>query len=349
MTAYYNEIDPFAAQWLRNLIAGGVIASGVVDQRSIIDVQPEDLREFAQCHFFAGIGVWSHALRQAGWPDDSNVWTGSCPCQPFSAAGGSLGLADERHLWPAWFNLIIQRQPSHVFGEQVSSAAGLEWFDVVQADMESAAYATTAADLCAAGVGAPHIRQRLFFAAARLGDPFGDGLEGRLSGWPDPQWPTEHRQARPVRAADGLANTHGGIVDGSLSHWQGGRPEPADSGSTGGPLDTGLANADVKQHPIPESQRRDARLQGARHKSAGAAAGRCSTAAGSPTNGWWRSADWLFCKDGKWRPVEPGAFPLVDGTTSRVGRLRAYGNAISGPLATEFIKAYMETIEQFRP
>ena len=56
------------------------IADGVVDARSISDIQPEDLREFTQCHFFAGIGVWSYALRLAQWPDSRQVWTGSCPC-----------------------------------------------------------------------------------------------------------------------------------------------------------------------------------------------------------------------------------------------------------------------------
>ena len=66
MPAYYNEIDPYAAQWLRNLIAAGHIAPGVVDERSIEDVHPSDLRGFEQCHFFAGIGVWSLALRRAG-------------------------------------------------------------------------------------------------------------------------------------------------------------------------------------------------------------------------------------------------------------------------------------------
>lgn len=52
--AYYNEIDPFAAQWLRNLIASGHIAPGEVDERSIEDVTPDDLRGFTQCHFSPG-------------------------------------------------------------------------------------------------------------------------------------------------------------------------------------------------------------------------------------------------------------------------------------------------------
>jgi DNA (cytosine-5)-methyltransferase 1 len=61
-----------------------------------------------------------------------------------------------------------------------------------------------------------------------------------------------------------------------------------------------------------------------------------------PTNGIWRSADWLYCRDGKWRPVEPGTFPLAHGAASRVGRLRAYGNAINVEQAKEFILAHDE-------
>ena len=99
--AYYNEFNPYAAQWLRNLIDAGLIAPGDVDNRSIEDVTPADLLGYTQCHFFAGIGVWSAALRGAGWADDRPVWTGSCPCQPFSSAGKGAGFADERHLWPA--------------------------------------------------------------------------------------------------------------------------------------------------------------------------------------------------------------------------------------------------------
>jgi hypothetical protein len=63
----------------------------------------------------------------------------------------------------------------------------------------------------------------------------------------------------------------------------------------------------------------------------------------SPTNGFWRDADWLGCRDGKWRPVEPGTFPLAHGAAARVGRLRAYGNAINAEAARVFIEAVMET------
>jgi len=165
MSAYYNEIDPFAAQWLRNLISAGCIAPGDVDERSIVDVRSSDLAGYTQCHFFAGIGGWSLALRLAGWPDDRPVWTGSCPCQPFSLMGKKLTYEDERHLWPIWFNLVRQCRPSVVLGEQVASSLGLGWLDTVQTNMESENYAFAAFDLCAAGVGAPHIRQRLWWVA----------------------------------------------------------------------------------------------------------------------------------------------------------------------------------------
>ena len=173
MTAYYNEYDPYAAQWLRNLIDAGEIADGVVDERSIKDVRANDLKGFTQCHFFAGIGIWSKSLRDAGWDDTRHVWTGSCPCQPFSAAGSGLGYNDERHLWPHFHELIQECRPGVVLGEQVASKAGRIWFDLVSTDLEGVGYAAGAADLCAAGYHGAHIRQRLYWVAVdkeRVGD-----------------------------------------------------------------------------------------------------------------------------------------------------------------------------------
>lgn len=163
MSAYYNEFDPFAAQWLRELIKCGFIADGVVDERSITEVKADDLKEFTQCHFFAGIGGWSYALRLAGVPDDARLWTGSCPCQAFSVAGKQKGFKDERHLWPVFSNLINECKPSIVFGEQVETAIKHGWLDLVQDDLERYGYACASAVLPAACVGAPHIRHRLYW------------------------------------------------------------------------------------------------------------------------------------------------------------------------------------------
>ncbi len=229
MTAYYNENDPFAAQWLRNLIDAGHIAPGVVDERSIADVKPADLTGFHQCHFFAGVGVWSYALRCAGIPDDLPLWTGSCPCQPFSTAGQRKGFDDERHLWPMWARLVEQCRPDLILGEQVSGVDGWAWWDVVARDVEDMGYAAGAIDSSTAGVGGYHIRQRLYWVANTLRQRREGLREERLrctkskrrpviassSLWRDPSWiRCSDGKTRPVEPgtfplADGVAGRVG--------------------------------------------------------------------------------------------------------------------------------------------
>ena len=168
MSAYYNEIDPYAAQWLRNLISARLIAPGDVDERSIKDVQPDDLKGYTQCHFFAGISGWSVALRMAGWDDDRPVWTGSCPCQPWSSAGKQSRQSDERHLWPYWARLIRECRPSTIFGEQVDEAIAAGWIDDVFHEMEEEAYACAATVL---HIGPLHVSDRSRNATDSTGWP----------------------------------------------------------------------------------------------------------------------------------------------------------------------------------
>jgi DNA (cytosine-5)-methyltransferase 1 len=167
MRAYYNEHDPKAAAWLRELISRGLIAPGEVDERSIADVQASELVGFTQCHFFAGIGGWSYALRLAGWADERPVWTGSCPCQPFSVGttDAAQGTCDSRDLWPTFFELIRECRPSVVFGEQVKNAIGWGWWDRCKLDLETIGYAAAAAVMRADTHRARHQRKRLYWLA----------------------------------------------------------------------------------------------------------------------------------------------------------------------------------------
>lgn len=163
MKVYYNEFDKKKCAALSHLMKDGYIRKGEIDDRSIHDVQPDEIREYERCHFFAGIGLWDHALDLARWPEGDRVWTGSCPCQPFSTAGRQKGKADDRHLWPEWERLIRECSPATVFGEQVANAVTKGWLDDVYQGLEAKGYAVGSAVLPACSVGAPHKRDRLWF------------------------------------------------------------------------------------------------------------------------------------------------------------------------------------------
>jgi DNA (cytosine-5)-methyltransferase 1 len=256
--AYYNENDPDNVKALRNLMAAGRIAPGFVDHRSIEDVRPDDLHEFGQLHFFAGHGIWSHAARMAGIDDSVPMVSGSCPCQPFSTAGAGNGLADERHLWPAfWWLLahVAQRRPVVVVGEQVAGKDAEPWLDVVCDDLEAVGFTVGAVAFPAAGVGAPNIRDRTY-------------------------WLAHSDDARPQ-----------------------GRP-----------------------------------LLCERAPKFAVGAGRMADQGREPVNGFWRDADWLGCSDGRWRPIEPGTFPLAARAAGDVDAIHAYGNAINAQAARVFLE-----------
>jgi len=510
VNAYYNEIDPHAAQWLRNLIRDGHIAPGVVDERDVRDVRPADIEGFTQCHFFAGVGIWSHALRSAGWRDGKPIWTASCPCQPFSAAGAGLGIDDERHLWPVVFELIKQCRPPLVLGEQVSSAAGTQkqsgnhenlqkmsnreahelirqewerrapmgmqelyggepearqisreeicfglsaqaqsqgfdptrqaeggkaqfgfqfdepftgnsganrsrplrsdgadlefgwwenvgqpvarqarpegrlsnrkpssglprseqrdgglgrksyskdgggnnpdtqgafgeafdaacrehqeanghcWFDIVSFQMEQAHYAIGACDAPAAGFGAPHIRQRLYFAAENQ-RPSAVGLDntrcvGRPTGRDGDNGRHDGAEPEPNRTDGGMGDTigaglerHAGYGDGSRRRANQAR-SASEADILGGMADADCdAGAEHEQEPGQRSATQPGNAAGrenAGHRPAGP----------GPTNGPWEDADWLHCRDGKWRPAQSSPQPLVDGSARSLGFLCA--------------------------
>lgn len=439
--AVYNEIDPVAAAWIRELIKQGHVAPGDVDERSIKDVSADDYRGYCQAHFFSGIAIWSYALRQAGWPDDEPVGTGSCPCQPFSPAGKGLGFEDPRHLWPDWLRVIDearaqgQRWAYRLLGEQ-SSAAG-HWLDLVRTDLEGRAYAFGAVDIPAAGFEqGPHIRQRLYWVAdADDTERWADLAPGHVADWPQAGriesygepgagrpdrgldnlpgigWGKEHpfpgrfaerdREERSRARLNDASHAHGlGHASSSRGGWDArtvpgtetpsyreGGPDGRLAHELGAPgADRGLADDDDDDGRLPERSECDGRPLGGSDREAplGSDPGGRGEDIGlgvAPECGWagirrepeheepmptdegfaphvdrWgairipgpevggslRGCDWLLCHDGRIRPVESGAFPLVASNSARVGLLRGYGNSLDAETATAFVSAYME-------
>lgn len=388
---YYNEIDPVKAEVLRESIKAGVIALGDVDERSIVDVRGTDLRGYVQCHFFAGGGFWGLALRNAGWGDDSPVWTGSCPCPSFSTAGKGRGFEDPRHLWPFWSKLIAECKPAVIFGEQVASSIRYGWLDLVQSDLEAQDYAVGKIVFGACSVGAPHIRKRLYFVAdslrdraertagSEVGETFNTQKKGRRE-------EGERGKIRARRSGSVTLFGSGGSSGELGNSMQERRQQFEDGDRCDGERmestereqvvlsETGGNAGDLAESECDGSYEAawDEAEQGGNGSNDGLSQrGSSELRISGQVGGYWDESEWIHCRDGKYRPVEPGTFPLAyvlprnmgaipsgvrglaevagldkqslaRAKSHRVNSLRLYGDGIVVSQATEFIKAYQE-------
>jgi len=99
-----------------------------------------------------------------------DIITGGFPCQPFSVAGKQKGTSDDRHLWPEMFRIIKTFKPRFAIGENVRGIVNIQdgvVFETVCTDLESEGYEVQPFNIPAAGVGAPHRRERIWFIAIR--------------------------------------------------------------------------------------------------------------------------------------------------------------------------------------
>ncbi len=111
-----------------------------------------------------------------------DILTGGFPCQPFSVAGKRKGTDDDRNLWPEYHRAIKEIQPAWVVGENVPGI--INWskglvFEQVQADLENEGYEVWTFVLPAAGVNAPHRRDRVWFVAYAPGNGHQPGRSGK--------------------------------------------------------------------------------------------------------------------------------------------------------------------------
>lgn len=367
-TILYNDNDENCCAWLKALIAANEIPYGDVWCRSITDIQPDELKQYVQCHFFAGIGGWARALALAGVSTSTPLWTGSCPCPPFSSAakkkvcpvcGGrpfpcpwltgyfTCGecdhswLADARHLWPEFWRLIAQCRPPVVLGEQVASDDGLIWFAGVRATLEMAGYGAGACDYPAAGVAAPNLRQRIFWVA----DSTGNGTR-------------DHESERGGRTTT-ITESHGSV--GGLEHPSRNRREQRGTEPVGRSVESRCESVRLGHPHDPRPQGQCKRRDGSGERTAG------PSGVGIGASGFWDDYTITPCGDGKQRRIERGVKPLVDGLSrvlvrggdqgassdevteaeanktaeGRIMRLRGYGNSINPYVAARFIQAAM--------
>lgn len=336
---YYNEWDKYAAAWLRNLINAGHLPAGEVDERSIAEVHPDDLSGFIQCHFFAGIGGWALAARLASWPDDRELWTGSLPCQPYSVAGAQRGHDDERDLWHHQLRLITARRPAVFMGEQVAAAIGKGWLDRLFLDLSTLGYSGDAAVIPACAVNAPHRRDRIF-AVAELGSGVLDhgGSEGleRLAGDGDDE------AGRPVAdrsvAETGLGNCGVARNADELSASTERQQRGGQLGWAGGDPETRVVGVASDADRLVSQQRSAIDTRSDQGSGANVRPG----SSRDDTGRMWDSGAYILGHDGKARRVKPGIRLLAHGVPARVGKLRAYGNAIVPQIAAEVMAAYME-------
>lgn len=346
---YYNEFDREKVEWLRQLIGIRAISAGEVDGRSIHDVMPGDVSGLHRAHFFAGIGIWDYALNLARWPEEWPIWTASCPCQPYSVAGKGLGDADHRDLWPELFAILqgVKHPPHVIVGEQVSSADGLKWLDVVSGDLEGEGYAFAAIDSCSAGVGAPHIRQRLYWCGIRVcgGDGVADTEHSRCKAGGSLRRGTEaimpfrtterveyapSNERKQWRAESGKRGVERGCGVDGLGDTQ-------IIGRLGWSYDPDLWRRELPSRPTSQTH-------------------------------FWSEPDWVLTRPQRvgdspgLRPVRPGAQCLVDGDTAVMGprrhpgfplaekeeamgmRLHGYGDAINAYQAAAWVTCVLEEV-----
>ena len=275
-----------------------------------------------------------------------SILSGGFPCQPFSSAGKRRGTSDNRHLWPEMLRVIRESHPRWVVGENVhgllSWSEGLVFSRTVD-DLEGEGYEVFPVLLPASSVGAPHLRNRIWFCA-RNADWNTHGKE---------HGPHTRVQEGPDAQPDGMRSVadsdHAGNADGfgSLSganeevrQWD----HNAESGNTG----EGHAS-----HPHGEDRQRrgsDFERKGEQGEQRGngvpASASRFGQKQSPPFPEERPSDFWAdFPSFSPLCGTDDGLPTILDGITLPKWRresLKAYGNAIVPQVAYQIFRAIVD-------
>ena len=281
------------------------------------------------------------------WRGRVDILTGGFPCQPYSSAGKRLGKDDERHLWPEMCRIISEVAPAYVVGENVRGL--LNWnggvvFEEVCADLEAMGYEVWTGLIPAAGVGAPHRRDRIWFVAHRQdhGQPQTE-VFGRERGEYEPHnW----HEVRPTFDAVG-----GGRFAANSDRYGSSRATREDASEGGAER---LQERDAVQRTCQSSGVRDAanpECNGLEHGTKRGSARKSQGATRQRVAGHATSEGWAGF------PTEPpvcggddGLPRQLDGITFSKWRnesIKAYGNAIVPQVAHAIFRAIFDTASRF--
>ncbi len=127
-----------------------------------------------------------------GTVERPDIVCGGYPCQPFSTAGKRRGTDDPRHLWPWVRDAISALRPKYAILENVRGHLSMGGLQVI-GELAEIGYDAEWRVVSAAGVGAPHRRERIIIVAYANGSQSGDG--GKCA-----NVPSEDRSRRNDRA-----------------------------------------------------------------------------------------------------------------------------------------------------
>jgi len=211
-------------------IGGFDLAAEWMGWRNVFHVERDPFCQRVLAHHFPNSQPFDDVTTFDGrpWHGSVDILTGGFPCQPYSTAGKRMGKDDERHLWPEMRRIISEIAPTYVVGENVRGLTNWNGglvFEEVCADLETMGYEVWTGIIPAAGVGAPHRRDRVWFVAhahigADLRTPGRDAGSGAIEGLSErhevriTDQPSELRNA-PNAECDGLE--HGKECGGARS------------------------------------------------------------------------------------------------------------------------------------
>ena len=275
--------------------------------------------------------------------ESPDIITGGFPCQPFSVAGKQKGTDDNRHLWPEMFRIIKEFTPRWVIGENVKGITNIQdgmVFENVCTDLEGEGYEVRAFNIPAAGVGAPHRRERIWIVANSRRSIRGEqsswnqeGIGSRTS--EQTEWSTDSDSITGSSEREKImANSNTGRSNGSIKEIQTGRDTSITSSED-------VANTNLNREKWNQPKDRN----GSRTQQNSQDVADTESSFGNDIQavaGIGESTTQEVFGDGSsvrgesaWWDIEPDVGRVAHGLPGRVYRLKGLGNSIIPQIAQE--------------